>query len=67
MNKITFQIKKALKILGIFLIIAAAVSLVVFYIYRPTYEIYYKNKFIGYSRDVFNIKERIHEEIFNRR
>ena len=36
-----------------------------FLIYKPTYKISFKGKFIGYSRDVFNIKSKIHESIFN--
>ena len=65
MKKLKFHLRRGLNLILTLLFIAAMFTLIMFLIYRPTYKISFKGKFIGYSRDVFNIKHKIHESIFN--
>ena len=65
MKKIKFHLKRGLNLVLTLLFTAALFTLLMFLIYRPTYKISFKGKFIGYSRDVFNIKNKVHESIFN--
>ncbi len=65
MNKIRFHLKRGLNLILTLLFTASLFTLLMFLIYRPTYKISFKGKFIGYSRDVFNIKNKIQESIFN--
>ncbi len=65
MKKIKFHLKRGFNLILTLLFTAALFTLLMFLIYRPTYKISFKGKFIGYSRDVFNIKNKIHESIFN--
>lgn len=65
MKKIKFHLKRGFNLVLTLLFITALLTLIMFLIYRPTYKISFKGKFIGYSRDVFNIKNKIHESIFN--
>ena len=65
MKKIKFHLRRGLNLILTLMFVATLFTLVMFLIYKPTYKISYKDKFIGYSRDVFNIKNKIHESIFN--
>lgn len=65
MKRIKFHLRRGFNLILTLLFTAALLTLIMFLIYRPTYKISFKGKFIGYSRDVFNIKNKIHESIFN--
>ncbi len=65
MKKVKFHLKRGFNLILTLLFTATLFTLLMFLIYRPTYKISFKGKFIGYSRDVFNIKSKIHESIFN--
>lgn len=65
MKKLKFHLKRGINLVLTLLFTATLFTLLMFLVYRPTYKINFKGKFIGYSRDVFNIKSKIHESIFN--
>lgn len=65
MKKIKFHLRRGFNLILTLLSVVALFTLIMFLIYRPTYKISFKGKFIGYSRDVFNIKAKIHESIAN--
>ena len=64
MKKILFHIRRSFKLLLMILIVTILAVVFTLYIYKPTYAISYKGIFLGYSRNIFNIKNKLHQSIF---
>lgn len=60
--------KRLIQIFRLIIIVVGILMLlllIVFLIFKPTYKVTYKNKFIGYSNNFFNLEQEVYRSLLN--
>lgn len=65
MRKLLVHARTMIKFFSILAISIAIIVAIVVFVYKPTYSVYYKGEFVGYTNDKINLQNRINEYIKN--